>query len=75
MKNYKLPEISKILEVNRNTLQSYVDRSLIFPTYPSTIRGEPHLFDLQAVVNAGVFFKLVKLGFTLELAKEVTYET
>ena len=74
VKYYKLPEVSKILKANRNTLQSYIERLFIFPTIDSMSRGEPHLFSIEDVVSAGVFIKLKKIGFSSELAKKITYE-
>lgn len=66
-------QITKKLNINRNTLQQWLDRGLIHPSIQKASgQGTKNIFSLNDVYQIGLFQKLYQVGFTQKIASELS---
>lgn len=64
-------QVLKILNLNRNTLQDWMDRGFVTPSIQkSTKQGEPNIFSRNDLYIIFLFNRLVSFGLNRKLAKE-----
>ena len=75
MKSIITSQILKALNINRNTFQDWLDRGLVFPSVQkSSKQGEANLFSIEDVYRIELFRRLLSLGLTRSLARDVLRE-
>ena len=71
-KTFTTTEVRKVLDLNRNTFQVWVDQRFIKPDIQkSTRQGESNIFSLDNLYQIHLFNVLLQMGIHRQVAKEV----